>query len=518
MPADVDVLVVGAGPTGLALACALQSFDTRFRVVDKQLDRVHESRAMAVQARTLEVLAALGVTDEMVKCGNRGVLLQMHSGRRVAAARLFDIGIEDTAYPYILFLSQAETERIFEDHLAARGQHVERGVELIEMSTLADAVRCVLRHGDGHREEIFARHVVGCDGAHSTVRAQAGIPFVGRPYPQTFVLADLDADGVEAGRVYAFLSAEGILFLFPLGEPAPWRLLTMRPGTDRTPPGAPIELVDVQEICDRYTDGRVRLRDPVWMTNFGLQLRGAAHYRAGPVFLAGDAAHIHSPAGAQGMNTGIQDAVNLAWKLAFGTGELLDTYQAERAPVGRRVLRLSDRAFQVATASNPVLRFVRTRLVDRIFPLVLRIRPARAYGFRAVSELTINYRNSRACLDGPGAPRRGPKAGDRLPDAPLSNDGTPTSLHAVTGAPGFHLLLSGPPPAWTHPAGVPRGVAVHRLDRRDAVALRRLGLRPGQVVHHLIRPDGYIGYRAAGTDLSGVREYLDRWISLEGRP
>ena len=251
--APLDVLVVGAGPTGLALAAQLRAFGTGFRVVDRQLDRVHESRALAVQPRTLEVLAGLGVAETMVERGNPAVRLQVHSGTRTTERPLFDMGLDDTAYPFLLFLSQAETDAILGEHLAGHGVTVERGVELVGMRDEPGHVACTLRHhGDGRTEQVDARYVVGCDGAHSSVRAHAGIDFTGGAYPQTFVLADLDADGLDPGAVHVHLSRPGMLFFFPLGHPAPWRLLGMRPSADEhTGSGdEPPDLASLQAMAD----------------------------------------------------------------------------------------------------------------------------------------------------------------------------------------------------------------------------------------------------------------------------
>jgi 2-polyprenyl-6-methoxyphenol hydroxylase-like FAD-dependent oxidoreductase len=233
-----DVLVAGAGPTGLALAAQLAAPGVRVRLIDRGLDRVHESRALAIQPRTLEVLTGLVVTGELIACGNPAVQLRMHARGRVLTVPVFDLGLDDTAYPYLLFLSQAETERILVEHLAAAGVHVERGVELTGLSDTADCATATLRHRDGREEAVSARYVAGCDGAHSTVRRLAGIRFEGSSYPQTFVLADVDAEGVEPGAAHVFLSDQGMLFFFPLGKPAPWRLLAMRPPADRSPPKA----------------------------------------------------------------------------------------------------------------------------------------------------------------------------------------------------------------------------------------------------------------------------------------
>jgi 2-polyprenyl-6-methoxyphenol hydroxylase-like FAD-dependent oxidoreductase len=443
---------------------------------------------------------------------------------------LFDLGLSDTAYPYLLFLSQAETERILTDQLRSAGIAVQRGVELTGLAQAADTVIATLRHADGRIEPVTARYVVGCDGAHSAVRANAGIGFTGSAYPQTFVLADTEADGLEPGAAHAFISDNGLLFFFPLGAPATWRLVAMRPPTERVPPETPVDLDEVQAIADRYAHGAVRLHDPVWMTNFRLHHRAAASYRAGRIFLAGDAAHIHSPAGAQGMNTGIQDAVNLGWKLAGALAgavnpAVLETYHAERAPIGARVLRFTDRAFTIATSANPLLRFARTRVAPTLISLALGPTRVRAHAFRTVSQLAIRYRTSALSHEEPGSPRRGPRAGDRLPDAPIAHDGLTTSLHAATAGAGWHVLLCGPGWNAVDGAGLARAypglVIVHRLGAvaRPGVlhdpngrALSRLGLTAMGTAVYLVRPDGHIGYRSGGTRLGGLTAYLRRWL------
>jgi 2-polyprenyl-6-methoxyphenol hydroxylase-like FAD-dependent oxidoreductase len=529
----VEVLVIGAGPTGLTMAAQLAAFGTAVRLIDRQPDRVHESRALAIQPRTLEVLAGLGITPTLLERGQRAVQLRLHLARRVVSLRLFDLGLADTAYPFLLFLSQAETERVLGDHLTQQGVWTERGTELVGLDPAAEHVTCRLRHPDGREETVTARYVVGCDGAHSTVRHQAGIGFRGGTYPQTFLLADLEVDGLEPGAAHAYLTGAGMLFFFPLGTPATWRMLAMRPPGDQTPADAEVTLAELRAITARSTTDQLRLRDPVWMTRFRLHLRGATRYQSGRVFLAGDAAHVHSPAGAQGMNTGIQDAANLAWKLALvgagaATPDLLGTYQPERGPVGRWVLRFTNRAFTVATSTNPLVRLARTQL-PRLAPLALRATPVRAAAFRTVAQLAIDYRHSPAATNGPDPPRRGPKAGDRLPDAPLLRDRQPTTLHAATAAPSFHLLLCGPTNSWPAAATtmLPQPyaglVAVHHLSREpapaalhdpDGTALRRLGLNPAgtHTAHYLVRPDGHVAYAAGGTDLAGLHAYLARWL------
>jgi 2-polyprenyl-6-methoxyphenol hydroxylase-like FAD-dependent oxidoreductase len=493
---DVDVLVVGAGPTGLALAIQARAHGAMVRVVDRNVDRVHESRALAVQPRTLEILAGSGITGALLEQGNPAVRLALHAGGREVMLPLFDLGMAGTDYPFLLFVSQAVTERLLEEHLAGLGVAVEREVTLVDCQDDGGEVACELR-GPGGAERVRAAYLAGCDGVRSTVRERAGIRFAGDAYPQVFALADLEVDGLTPDAANAYFGGMGPVLFFPLGEPATWRLIAMRPAGGW--PGraadtdAPATLDDLQAVADAASGGRLRLRDPVWLTDFRLHRRQAERYRAGRLFVAGDAAHVHSPAGAQGMNTGIQDAWNLGWKLAMVASggadpALLDSYQLERAPVGRSVVRFTDRAFRAATSSHPVPRFVRTQVVPRLAPLAWRFRRLRAAGFRTVAELSIHYRHSPAVQEGRPAPKRGPRAGDRMPDAP--------------GGPGFQLLLYGPADRW--PAE-PEPV-------RRYAGLVTAHHRAGETAHYLVRPDGYVAYRAAGTDLTGLDRYLSRWL------
>jgi 2-polyprenyl-6-methoxyphenol hydroxylase-like FAD-dependent oxidoreductase len=530
----LDALIIGAGPTGLSLAAMLGAVGASVRIVDRQRDRVHESRALAVQPRTLEVLRAVGLSQPLVDRGLRAVSLQMHLGSRVLPMPLFDVGLEDTAYPFLLFISQAETEAILNQHLAAGGVRVERPVELVAFEQDPEVVTCTLRHAGGQTEQARARYLVGCDGSRSTVRTLAGIAFAGGAYPQRFALGDLEVDGgLERGTAHVFLGERGMLFFFPLGTPATWRMLGMLPSAGH----AEVTLDDLQAMADAFSGGGLRLRDPVWITDFRIRHQQAAGYRAGRVFLAGDAAHVHSPAGAQGMNTGIQDAWNLGWKLWLVAGgvagdALLDSYQAERWPVGRFVLRFTDRAFRVSTSDNPFVRSMLAQVAPRLAPAGLRLVRARARGFRILSQLDVGYRRSAIVEEGHPRPRRGPRAGDRLPDARVVRDGQPCWLQEALAAPRYHLLLCGPVDGWDGEqltavqARYGGLVAVHRLTRApapealhdaDGQALVRLGIRPAEAAHYLVRPDGHIGFRGGGSDLRALQRHLAHWLPGVGQ-
>ena len=541
---SVDVLVIGAGPTGLSLAAQLQQFGTRFRIVDRSLDRAHESRALGVQARTLECLDAIGLGDALVARGQTSTRLVLHFGpRTIGRVDLGKVDRVDTRYPFILFVSQAETEALLNEHLASQGIAIERGVELISFEARNTNVDCLLRHAGGLEERVRTSYLVGCDGAHSAVRKRAGFSFEGGSYPQTFVLGDVEAEGpLHSGAINAFVGGGGLAMFFPLGRPTTWRVVAVSPrsqGIDREADAlvtSDLSLADLQAIVDFPTDRSVRVRDPAWITRFHLHHRQVAHYRAGRVFLAGDAAHVHSPVGAQGMNTGIQDAWNLGWKLALvlrgaAQDSLLETYEAERWPVGRFLLRYTDRIFSALTkviSAGRVASWARDALVPRILPRVVTVPWFRATAFRFVSELGIRYRHSPAVKEGSPRLSRGPRAGDRFPDARVTVDNKPVSLHRAVVGPHFTLLfcgngdvedeqLSGLLAAyapvlqtrWLLQYGNGGGTLVDE----DGSTLRLLGGERG--AHYLVRPDGYIAFRAAGTDLTALRSFLRQWLVAE---
>jgi 2-polyprenyl-6-methoxyphenol hydroxylase-like FAD-dependent oxidoreductase len=542
-PSFVPVLIVGAGPTGLTLAAQLQAFGVEFRIIDRSPEAAHESRALAVQARTLEILQSLKLGESLASRGNPSAHLELHFERgRSARVELGGFAAKDTRFPFILFVSQAETEALIGDHLARAGITVERGVELAGMEPSDETVHCRLRAND-REETLTAQYVVGCDGAHSSVRKQTGIAFEGDAYLQDFMLGDVDAEGsIEANALHSFASGGYVAVFFPLRSPAKWRVIAIGSGAGRalgrqSPAEASLSrdelsLHDLQLAVDGATSGTVRLREPVWLTRFRLHHRQARTYRSGRVFLAGDAAHIHSPVGAQGMNTGMQDAWNLGWKLALvvhghAEPQLLDTYELERWPVGRNLLRFTDRLFSVfirVMSKSPLSAWVRRTIVARVLPLVFSSPRLRAFAFRFVSELAISYRGRSSVVEGKPRLRSGPRAGDRLPNADVVRDGQKTELQACLEVAGFTLFLCGQLEPWSI---VPVGrltdtyaglIEVRYLtrERRPDVliddsgdVLEALGSRaPGHAAQYLVRPDGYIAFRCAGRNIDALERFL----------
>jgi len=568
----LDVLIVGAGPTGLALATQLHRFGVRIRLIDRLRDRARESRALAVQARSLELLQMVQLGEPLVARGLATSGLKLHvEGRAVAEVRLGDgaIGAGDTRFPFILLVSQTETEAILADHLQSAGLTIERGAELAAFDASVDHVRCLIRHDDGRQEEVRARFLAGCDGAHSTVRKGAGIRFEGGSYPQDFMLGDVEADVLpsagpvrrdvlQSGTINAFIGGGGVAMFFPIGRPTTWRVIAMASepdgasgagdGSDRERQDQPMAtasdlgLADLQAMVNAPTARGVRLRDPAWLTRFHLHHRQTAHYRKGRVFLAGDAAHIHSPVGGQGMNTGIQDAWNLGWKLALvarGSADprLLDSYEAERWPVGQFLLRYTDRAFRTFTgaiSNGPLAAWARRVLAPRVLPHIVASPRLRRALFAFVSELAVRYRRSAAVAEGEPRQVGGPRAGDRLPDARVLRHGRAVWLQEAIAGPHLSLLLCGDLRMWdgrrltqlgeryrdvvriygvsqVAPDALPVTTRVDSLVDDQGEGFTRLGVQDAR--QYLVRPDGYIGFRCSGHRFDSLERYLETWFA-----
>ncbi|PTB18431.1 FAD-binding monooxygenase [Trinickia symbiotica] len=449
---EQPVLIVGAGPTGLAAAMSLARARIPVRLIDRAPRPAQHSRAIGIQARTLELFEQHRVVEPFLEAGHRLRAANLYSnGHRLAR---LDFDPLQTRYPYLLALDQTVTERILTDHLATFGVAIERGVELVSLTQGASRVEVGLRQADGREETAHVTYVVAADGAHSTVRHLLGLNFAGKAFEQTFMLADLHADSDLADdEFHLFASGDGLAAIFPLGggrhrfiadnppgdpDGAPPRqeeeeasrvhakgMAVMAEGEAhevaaatsieaREPPAPPIERL--RAAAQRRIHRPLELSALEWSSYFRLHSRMVEKLRVQRAFLAGDAAHVHSPAGAQGMNTGIQEAFNLGWKLArvlsgHAPESLLDTYQTERHPIERDVLRQTSFITQLAEAERGPLKLLR----DRAMPMLAAFGPLRDAARLMVSELSIQYRRSpltlERVLDG------GPRAGERAPDA-----------------------------------------------------------------------------------------------------
>ena len=500
-----DVLIAGAGPTGLMLACELARAGVRsFRIVEKLAERSLRSRALVVHARTLEHLQKLGVDGDFVAAGRKTLAAHVYVNREHGADfHIADTGVDDTPFPFLLFVSQAETERLLLAYLEKLGVVIERGVEVASVDPQSAAV--TLRAGS-REERVEPRFVVGCDGAHSVVRHAGKFAFEGEPYEQDFVLADVRLKEATTD-LHLFFDDRGVFALLPLANDAYRIISTRADAPDKT---SEPTLDEVQALTDTFTDARYALRDPIWLARFRLHHRQADSYRRDRLFLAGDAAHIHSPAGGQGMNTGMQDAVNLAWKLALvcrgeANERLLDSYSEERHPIGKLVLRTTDRLFSLNTTAGGWAKALRNFAVKYIGPRMLASRERRAWLFRNIAELKVGYPQSSIVLGRAG----GPRPGARAPDAPL--DGGET-VFSITREPAHHLLVIAERSS-ARDAFVAKSqrawLRVHPIAPSASPILRaRYGATDEALF--LIRPDGYVGASAAAMDELLVARYAER--------
>jgi len=519
-----QILVVGAGPTGLMLALELAAAGVAVRIIDSRPEPSDKSRALVVHARTLELLDRHRLAQPLIELGRTTLKVRIQGGAREFPLVLSDIGAEDTAFPFLLFVSQVETERVLEQALNAHGVQVERGVTLTSVTRIPDGALASLRVNEALEQGTY-RYVVGCDGAHSTVRKGAGLSFEGGAYEQQFVLADVDVQWNEPlDELRFFLGREGLMVFFPMKRPGHYRIITT--GDALTSMSVAPSLEILQQKARRMTGRALDMSHPVWISLFRLHHRGVDRYRSGPLFVAGDAAHIHSPAGGQGMNTGIQDAVNLGWKLAEvvrgrAPDSFLDSYHDERWPVGQRLLQFTDRVFSVGSSRRWPIAQLRDFVFPRLAPRVLSSRSRRQRAFRFVSQLGIRYRQSsivrEELLDADDEFRAGPRAGDRAPDAKVISAGGEVNLLSRMRAVRHHLLAFGilerpkVPDDWevipvlgTRVDGQPGSTCIDP----SGEVFRRYGVKQEALV--LVRPDGYIAFRSNGKDVRLLQRYLAR--------
>jgi 2-polyprenyl-6-methoxyphenol hydroxylase-like FAD-dependent oxidoreductase len=525
--ADVEVLIAGAGPVGLALALELQRFGIRFRIVEKRAERSTTSKALGLQPRLSEVLAILGIAGKFFTRGFDGVrALNLNAGTK----KLLTIEVQfppnlagrEACQPRLIMIPQSVTEEILETTLAERGHAVERRRELIGFSQDRDSVSAVIRHESGSEETIRARFLVSCEGAHSVVRKQAGFTFTGATFPLRSLLADVTIDwDLPDNEVQTWFHRDGAFAALPFGGQK-WRLIAECPdGPNDAAPDVTLEQMQALMV-ERTGKKNVRLRDPLWLSDFRINARMVDRFRDRRVFVAGDAAHIHSPAGGQGIATGIQDAANLAWKLAAFLREgapdsLLDTYDEERKPIAREVLHRTSAVTSILFAMNPVARFIRERL---LVPILRRPFVQRRM-FAKLSQLEMNYRGRSlsAHFDGMFSRVR-VRAGDRTPDVVFEKaGGEKVSLFQLIGS-GMIALL-GPGENNQEIAGALASVGVRPFmistNRSAMPPAERLEDRHGDFARlygaqgpflYLIRPDGHVALFQRRAETGALAGYL----------
>lgn len=557
MATDTQVLVVGAGPVGLFMAAELNRHGVSCRIVDKNDGPTHDTRAAAIQARTLEILESIGLADEFVRVGNVCHAKATYtSDHKLIKYLTFDE--LDSAFPFVLQLPQSQTERMVAGYLARLGTEVERRVELVAFEQDEDGVRATLQRPDGRQETANVAYLVACDGAHSTVRHALGVPFSGDDYPTDLISADVQVDWkLPRDEQLSFFAAEGMLTFFPLPGGRAAIVADIGPAQgDHPPPGEPA-LEDLQALFSARTPGGV-LSDPIWSVRYRVHGRQAERYRVGRVFLLGDAAHVCSNIGGQGMNAGMQDAYNLGWKLGLvlnggSPASLLDSYHPERHQAGRDMLCLSDHLHRTALREEPHLSLPET--VRQKLATVLASQEVMQQRMRrAVAELNIAYRHSPIVAEHhrllPGlhdAPAgvlgwhdfgAGLRAGDRAVDARLMLHPGRDSVRFFQRLRGttHHLVLFAGAHATAethqrlqaladatmraHPDRIESHLIVPHELPEDLAGKGEILLDPRGELHHrygarsaclyVVRPDGYIGFRSQPPEPEALKSYFSR--------
>ncbi len=523
LPAAIDVLVVGAGPTGLMLAVQLARRGVRTLIVDRNDGPSVATKALGVQARTVEIYSRLGIADRALALGNRasGANLWVE-GRKAARVPLGDIGRDLSPYPFLLILGQDDNERLLGEALRDMGIAVQWETEIVALAQTRDVVSVTLKLPDGTTRDLEAAWVAGCDGAHSAVRRLLAIGFPGAPYEHVFFVADTRARGpMVPEELNVYLWRDGFHLFFPLRGAGHWRVVGILPPELRAREDLVFE--EVAPSIHEVAGAGLEIDACHWYSTYRIHHRRAERFHEGRCFLLGDAAHIHSPVGAQGMNTGLQDAYNLAWKLALVTRgqaavRLLDSYTAERVPVAERLLRTTDRAFALIVSEGWLGSVFRTRVLAKLLAFAMGREPMRRLAFRTISQIGIHYRNSPLSENLAGLPEWAPRAGDRFPWLRLSfqAEGPIEDLYTRLDDTRFNLIVIG------------QAAPAHAADRSDVERLLLIHTVPADLANDrelsraripspaffLLRPDGHIGLAGTTVDAAAITRYLEERLGL----
>jgi 2-polyprenyl-6-methoxyphenol hydroxylase-like FAD-dependent oxidoreductase len=514
---ETEVLIAGAGPTGLVLALWLARLGVRIRIIDKNPYPAAHSRALAVQARTLEFYSQLGFANELVEAGHRVAAFNLWvAGRKVAHAPFGDLGRGLSPFPFALIYPQDEHEPFLIRHLAELGVTVERPTELLSFEERPGHVLARLRLADGSEQTCRASFLAGCDGARSVVRQSLNIGFPGGEYTHLFYVADVTATGAVAnGELHVALDDADFLAIFPLNDNGRIRLVgairdEQAQQAEHSASNEEQPQLSWNDVSKRVLNWiHIDIQQINWFSTYRVHHRVAEHFRHGRAFLLGDAAHIHSPVGGQGMNTGIGDAVNLSWKLAaalrgHAPASILDTFEPERIAFARRLVATTDKAFTAVTSSGDLARLLRLHIVPYLIPTLLSSSTVRPFLFRTVSQTAINYRDSALSQGRTGKLH----AGDRLPWLQLATG--PKNPHpdnfATLSSLDWQIHIYS---TWICPdirrLSLERKLAFHVFPWQAEFA--RTGIAENAA--YLIRPDGYIAFADPAAKARNLAAYLD---------
>jgi 2-polyprenyl-6-methoxyphenol hydroxylase-like FAD-dependent oxidoreductase len=504
-----DVLVVGAGPTGLAIAAQLTRYGIDFVAIDKKETTTPYSKAIGVQARTLEIYDQIGLADKLVSLGwiaNKVRLVE--SGEVRGQIDLNEFGKGLSPFPFLLIVEQGKHESVLYDHIRANGRDITWNTELVKFSQGTDGIVAEVKNSADDLETIEAKYLVGCDGAHSLVRHTLGIEFGGSTFERIFYVADVDIDwAFEHDALHVNLGENTLTAFFPMVGENRWRVVGTFPEGEKTDDNN-ILFDEIEKQVTADTKLKFDITKVNWFSTYKVHSRHVNKFSEGRCFLAGDSAHIHTPAGAQGMNTGIQDGYNLAWKLAYvlrngADPKLLETYNEERLPNAHRLLQTTDRFFALAASEEPVTAFFRLHILPHIANFALNIDAVKRFVFPLISQIGINYRHS-SLSSGDGFKI---KAGDRMPYFTVNGQSIYDDLEASM----FHLVIFNDGKDAIDPLS-DELIRDSKIDSHTYSLFPHISEMFGTTTsfYLILRPDNYIGMISNDFSPDTVRSYFDQ--------
>jgi 2-polyprenyl-6-methoxyphenol hydroxylase-like FAD-dependent oxidoreductase len=517
---STEVLIVGAGPTGLMMACQLAFHGVAFRIVDKNSTSSQNSGALIVQARTLEIFEQMGLASEAIKAGIVADRIDiLYNGRKIAGTSIKDIGRNLSQFPFLLMLEQSETEKLLLKYFNERGCNVERNVQFKSFKEDKTGITTELIMPDGSGETVVSKYLIGADGSRSAIRNFLKIPFEGKRYPKPIFILDCGAiTDISSGAICFAFSRNSVAGFFPLRNQR-WRVDGSFPESVNI--AETIQLETVAEGLQHWNNLKFEMHGTEWFSVSHSQQKYAQTIRIGNCFLAGDSAHVNTPVGAQGMNTGLQDAHNLAWKLAFvlkqkAKPDLPDSYSHERLGVSQGFARYADVVFRLVTNTNTAVRFFRTFILKmyfkRIFPGQVKNEKARQKFFKAISQTDIHYKS--VFLTEKATERLfsqdSPKPGYRLPYVEFSLNKIKTHSHKLPDPLWFTILVFAEELTMEINSLASRYklkvVLIKNLPETQEL-YAAFGINDSG--YYLIRPDAYIAFRSATMDSGHLDRYLE---------
>lgn len=507
-----DVIIVGAGPTGLSLACQFIRYGVDFVIFDKKETTTPYSKAIGVQARTLEIYEQIGLADKLIEQGAIAAKARMVVGGEVRGEVEFgEMGKGLSPYPFILMVEQGKHEKILYDFIKSRGKDVLWNTELESFTQDESGVKANIKNTNGETETIEAKFLIGCDGAKSSVRHLLGLKFEGSTFERMFYVADVEIDwkfSHDAG--HAFLMKNSLLAFFPMEGEKQWRIVGTFPEEFAKDEGE-VLYEEIEERIKQDTELNLDITNVNWFSTYKVHTRHVNKFSEGRCFLAGDSAHIHTPAGAQGMNTGIQDGYNLAWKIWLvlqekADAKILETYNEERLENAKNLLKTTDRFFNLAASPDALTSYFRTHIFPYIAGFAFSIDAVKKFVFPRVSQIAISYRHgSLSETDG----NFSVKAGDRMPYFTIED----ASVYDSLREPKFHLLVySDGASDFQNFAAELKNEYASMLDFSVAPLYPNIaeifGAKTSFVL--LLRPDNYIGLISSEVSVEKLKEYLDK--------